>query len=148
MKKLAIAAALFALATAAYSADFAAHVERNGSKDLNYAGVTAGTKLGSFGVEGSFDRSTSSALNVNRYTVAGSYDVLNLASATLTAKVGGAYIDPSVGVDGYAAVAGVEAALPVTKNVSLVAGYSYQKGQHRVRQFDGNEVNAGVKLAF
>lgn len=148
MKKIALIATLALAAGMASAADFGARVGYNGGTEKNSAGITVGQKFGALGAEAAFDRSTDGKLNVNRYSLVGSYDVAKVAGATVAVKAGGAYIDPSKGADGYAGLVGFGVSYPVTKEVSLVADYAYQKGQARVRSFNGNTVSAGVKVAF
>ena len=148
MKKFALIATLALAAGVASAADFGARVGRNGGTETQNAGITVGQKFGSLGAEAAFDRSTDGKLNVNRYSLVGSKDVAGFAGVTFAVKAGAAYIDPSKGADGYAGLVGVGATYPVAKNVSLVADYAYQKGQARVRQFNGNTVSAGVKVSF
>ncbi len=150
MKKLVIMAAL-AVAMASASAGEVGlrlgHSTGNGS--TSSAGVTLGQKFGNYGIEGSFDRSTIGAVNVNRFGVTGSYDLVQQGQLVIAPKVGVAFIDPAnVGFNGYAMTVGVGAEYKLTKQVSLTADYFYQKGQNRVRGYDGNYFLAGVKYSF
>jgi len=148
MKKLLVIAALAVCAVSASAADIGLRYSHSGSLGTPAVGVTLGQKFGSFGVEGAFDRATAGAVNVNRYSLVGSYDVVKLGSVTVAAKAGVAYLDPSLGRTGYAGLVGVGASLPLSKSVNLVADYSYQRGQNSVRALDGNIVSVGVKYSF
>lgn len=148
MKKLAIIAILATMAAAASATDIGVRADRNTSTGADALGVTVGQSFGAFGAEAAYDRSTVGSVNVNRYSLVGSYDVAKLAGVTLAAKVGGAFIDPSAGKTGYAGTVGIGASYPVAKNVKLVADYAYQEGQDRVRGYNGNTVSAGVKYSF
>jgi outer membrane autotransporter protein len=148
MKKIVIATILAAAALAASAADVGIRFGRNAGPDTNNAGVTVGQKFGNVGAELAFDRSTVGNNNVNRFSLTGSYDVAKVFGATVSAKAGAAQLNPSVGSTGYAATVGAGLAYPVTKNVSLTADYAFQKGQDRVRAFNGNTVSAGVKYSF
>lgn len=148
MKKIALIATLALAAGMASAADFGARVGYNGGTEKNSAGVTVSDRFGALGAEAAFDRSTDGKLNVNRYSLVGAYDVAKVVGATVAVKVGGAYIDPSKGADGYAGLVGVGVSYPVAKNVALVGDYAYQKGQARVSSFNGNTVSAGVKVSF
>jgi len=146
MKKLAIIAILAAVTGVASAADVGLHIGRGAG--ANGAGVVVGQNFGKLGVEAAFDRTVDGTVNVNRYSVVGSYPVATFANVTFAAKAGAAFTDPAVGVNGYSAVVGVGVSYPVTKTVSLVADYAYQRGQDRVSFADGNYVSAGLKYSF
>jgi hypothetical protein len=150
MKKLAIASVL---ALAAFSAS-AVEVGVNGSYDFGGsnerpgAGVTLGQKFGKMGVTAGFDRYTKGT-DQDKYSLVGSYDVATVANTTVAVKAGAAYLSNTGNVaDGYAALVGVGASLPVNKTVALTADYRYQAGQSRVNQFNGSTVAFGVKYSF
>lgn len=153
MKKFAIMAILASAALVAsateiggrYGSSFAASGDKQGESTglvVNQP-VTAGV-----GAELAFDRSATGPATVDRYSALATYDVTKVAGATLTVKAGGAYVQPTGGIDGYALVAGAGVSYPLTKAVSLVGDYSYQLGQDRVKSFDGNRVSVGVKFGF
>lgn len=153
MKKLVIMAVLAAASIAAsateiggrYSSGYAA----NGDKQGESTGIVVNQAIGGgVGAELAFDRSATGAAKVDRYSALATYDVAKVVGVTLTAKAGGAYVQPTGGTEGYALVAGAGVSYPVYKSVSLVADYSYQLGQDRVRGFDGNTVSVGVKIGF
>lgn len=149
MKKLAIIAILTVATGIASATDIGVRGSRNFNANVDSAGITVDQKLfGNVGIEGAFDRSTRGPVDVNRYSVLGTYDMTKVGNATLIAKAGAAFVDKSAGKDGYAAVAGLGVSYPVTKTVSLVTDYSYQKGQTRVKQANGGTVSAGVKVSF
>jgi opacity protein-like surface antigen len=148
MKKLVIMAALAAAAISASAVEVGVRGTHNTDSSADSAGVTIGQKYGAMGIEGAFDRSTRGTESVNKYSLVGSLDVAKIVGITISPKVGVSLIDPSVAVNGYAGSVGVGASLPVFKNVTLVADYSYQRGQDRVRAFNGNQVSAGVKYSF
>jgi hypothetical protein len=150
MKKLAIASVL---ALAAFSAS-AVEVGVNGSYDFGGsnerpgAGVTLGQKFGKMGVTAGFDRYTKGT-DQDKWSLVGSYDVATVANTTMAVKAGAAYLSNTGNVaDGYAALVGVGASLPVNKTVALTADYRYQAGQSRVNQFNGSTVAFGVKYSF
>lgn len=149
MKKLAIMAALAVAAVSASAVEVGVRGTHTGDAVADSAGVTVGQKFGAVGVEGTFDRSTRGAVNTNRFGLVGGYDVAKVAGITVTPKVGVAFIDPAnSGLNGYATSVGVGASLPLTAKVSLVADYAYQRGQDRVRAFNGNQVSVGAKYSF
>jgi hypothetical protein len=57
-------------------------------------------------------------------------------------------LNPEKGAEGFGAVAGVGAELPVGTRLALTLDYRYQWGQDRVGLLDGNRVYAGVKFKF
>jgi outer membrane autotransporter protein len=150
MKKFVLA---FLLASGLSSAAMAAEVGVRGSYDWGSNperggyGVTLGQKFGPAGVELGFDRYTKNE-DLNKWSVVGSYDVLTVNNATFAVKAGGAYLDPSVSKNGYAALVGAGVTIPVTKSLAATVDYRYQIGQDRVSQFDGSSVLAGFKYSF
>lgn len=150
MKKVILAVALALSAGLASAVDFGVYGGRNMGSDNNLVGVSVGEKFGKFGVQGTFDRSTTQAVDVNRYTVSGSYDVVKLGPVQTNVRVGFAYLDPqsprtSNGGAGFIG-AGIE--YPVTKQVKVVADYAYQKGNNITQGYDGNILTAGLKYSF
>lgn len=148
MKKFAVMAVLAAVAFSASAVEVGVRGTHTGANSADMVGVTIGQHFGAMGVEGAFDRSTRGTMDVNKYSLVGSYDVVKYADATLAAKVGATFINPTVGVNGYAGTIGVGVSYPLTKSISLVADYAYQKGQARVSSFDGNLVSVGAKFSF
>jgi hypothetical protein len=147
MKKLVLVAALMA----AFSAQ-AVEVGVNGSTDGANAdrtgyGVTLGQKFGGFGITGGFDRYTKGT-DLDKYSLIGSYDVSRFGNATIAVKAGAAWLNQKTGNDGYAALVGVGASLPVTKQLAATVDYRYQAGQSSVRSLDGSTVSAGLKYSF
>lgn len=112
------------------------------------AGVTVTERWGKVGLTAGFDRSTKGDNDQNRYSLVAGYDVLTLGQATVAVKAGGAYLDNQLGSNGYAAVVGVGATYPLTKNIAATADYAYQRGQDRVSQFDGSRVTVGLRYKF
>lgn len=149
MKKLAIMAMLAVATISASAVEVGVRGTRNADSSADTVGVTVGQKFGATSVEGAFDRTTRGAVNVNKISLVGGYDVAKVAGVTVTPKVGVALIDPANdGLNGYAALVGVGASLPLTSKVNLVADYAYQRGQDRVRAFNGNQVSIGAKYSF
>jgi outer membrane autotransporter protein len=147
MKKLAIMAILATAAITASATDIGVRYVNNGNTLADSTGFTLGQKFGNVGAELAFDRSATGAKN-DRYSLLGSYDVTTVLGATVAAKAGASFVQPSVGESGYAAVVGAGVSYPLTKSVSAVADYSYQHGQDRVKEFNGNAVSVGVKFSF
>jgi outer membrane autotransporter protein len=150
MKKALVALALTALAGTVSAADLGVYGGRNMGSEQNLVGVSAGQKFGKFGVQGTFDRSTTQAVDVNRYTVSGSYDLVKLGPVQTNVRVGFAYLDPqsSRATNGGAGFVGAGIEYPVTKKVKAVADYAYQKGNNITQGYDGNIITAGLKYSF
>jgi hypothetical protein len=153
MKKLVIMAVLAAAAFAASATEigvrYSSGFTGSGDKQGESTGIVVNQPVGKgIGAELAFDRSVTGPAKVDRYSALATYDVAKVAGVTVTAKAGGAYVQPTGGTEGYALVAGVGVSYPVYKTVSLVADYSYQLGQDRVQRFDGNTVSVGVKVGF
>ena len=129
---------------------YGGHLFANGNQDNNMVGVSVGEKFGKFGVQGTFDRSTTNAVDLNRYTISGSYDLVKLGPVQTNVRVGYAYLDPQSGTasNGGAGFVGAGIAYPVSKKVNLVAHYAYQRSDGSVQSYKGNILTAGVKYSF
>jgi outer membrane autotransporter protein len=145
-----VAGMLAFLSTTASAADVGVYGGRNMGSENNLVGVSAGQKFGKFGVQGTFDRSTTQKVDVNRYTVSGSYDVIKLGPVQTNVRVGFAYLDPQTAKasNGGAGFVGAGIEYPVTKQIKAVADYAYQKGNNITQGYDGNIVTAGLKYSF
>ena len=147
MKKLVLVTALMI----AFSAN-AIEVGVNGSTDSagtdrTAYGVTLGQKFGGFGVTAGFDRYTKN-VDLDKYSLVGSYDVTRVGTATIAVKAGAAYLNQKTSNDGYAALVGAGVTLPITKQLAATVDYRYQAGQSSVRSLDGSTVSAGLKYSF
>jgi outer membrane autotransporter protein len=120
------------------------------NQDLNLVGVSAGQKFDKFGIQTTFDRSTTQVTTVNRYTASGSYDVFKFGNVQTNVRVGVAYLDPQSAKagNGGAGFVGTGVAYPVTSKVNLVADYAYQKGNNITKNYNGSIVTAGLKYSF
>lgn len=130
-----------------------------GSDRTEY-GVTVGQKYGRLGLTAGFARSNGGSpvtmatdgaykdQRQDRYSVVAGYDVAKLGPATITPKVGVAYLNNARDADGYAMTVGLGASVPLTKQVSVGLDVARQYGQDRVNQFDGTRVTAGLNYKF
>ena len=120
-----------------------------GGSDRDGMGITIGQKYQNTGLEFGMER-FNSGTRQDRYTVIGSYDVTKVGPVTVAVKGGAAYLDNAGSVsNGFAAQLGVGTSLPLTKQLSLTLDYRYQQSlQSRVEQFNGSNINAGVKYSF
>ena len=66
----------------------------------------------------------------------------------VAATAGVAYLNNQSGADGSAATVGLQATMPITKQISIGAGVVRQYGQDRVQQFDGTRATVAVKYRF
>lgn len=149
MKKLAIMAAMVMAVGSASALEVGVRGTHTGDNSSDLVGVTVGQKFGAVGVEGAFDRTTRGAVNVNKWSLVGSYDVAKVAGVTVAPKVGVTFVDPSnSGLNGAALSVGVGASYSLAKNVTVVADFSHTRSQDRVNAFNGNAVSAGVKYSF
>ena len=149
MKKFAIATAIALAATAASALEVGVTTARDYNGDnRNAAGFTVGEKFGAVNVTAGFDRATRGTNDQDRYSVVAGVDVAKLGPVTVGVRAGGAYLNNQTGENGYAALVGVGASMPVTKQVSLTLDATRQYGQDRVQSFDGNRVTAGLKYKF
>lgn len=160
MKKVILAVTLLAMSGFASAADVGVYGlfgQGTNGRTEQAVGVSVGDKLGKadpslskVGVQGTFDRSTSNTVSVNRYTATVSYDVFKLGPVQTNVRAGVAYLDPQSPKtsNGGAGLIGAGVSYPVTKQVNLVADYAYQKGNNITKAYNGNIVTAGVKYSF
>jgi outer membrane autotransporter protein len=147
---LALSLGLIATASAIDVGVYGGRLFATSNQDLNLVGVSAGQKFDKFGIQGTFDRSTTQVTTLNRYTVSGSYDVFKFGSIQTNVRAGVAYLDPQVSPthSGGAGFVGAGVSYPVTQKVSLTADYAYQKGNNITKVYDGSIATAGVKYSF
>jgi outer membrane autotransporter protein len=149
MKKLLIATILASAAGFASAADVTLSTGHNTATNQNMVGLsTTLAKSGALGVVVGADRSTSGVESVNRAHAALTADVAKVWGATVTTRVGAAFVDRSVNENGVVGVVGVSATYPLTKSVSAVADYSYQYANDRNRDLNGSIVAVGLRVAF
>jgi hypothetical protein len=149
MKKFAIATMITLAATAACALEVGVTAARDyAGPDRTATGVTVGEQFGAVTVTAGFDRATQGTNDQDRYSLIAGYNVAKLGPVTVAVKGGAAYLNNQTGKDGYAALVGAGASLPVNKNVSLTVDTTRQFGQDRVNQFNGTRVTAGVKYSF
>lgn len=149
MKKIAIATVIALAATAASALELGVTTARDYAGDnRNATGVTVGKKFGAVDVTAGFDRATLGAVDQDRYSVVAGYNVAKLGPVSVAVKTGAAYLNNQTGADGYAALVGVGASVPVTKSVALTVDAMRQYGQDRVKASDGNRVAVGLKYSF
>lgn len=147
MKKIIFIAALLASSLAS-----AVELGINGSRDFANEdrtgyGVTLGQKFGAVGVTAGYDHYVK-GVDLDKYSVVGSYDVAKFGGVTVAAKAGGAYLNQKTGNDGYAWLVGAGVEYPLGKGFALTGDYRYQIGQSRVSSLDGSTVSAGLKYSF
>jgi outer membrane autotransporter protein len=160
MKKALLAVVLLALAGVASAVEVGGYWDwergTNGSATQG-GGVSIGDKLtavdpslAKVGVQATFDRSTSGAVNTDRYTATVSYDVFKLGPVQTNVRAGVAYLDPqsTKASNGGAGLVGFGFAYPVTEKVALVADYAYQKGNNITKAYNGNIITTGAKYSF
>jgi len=151
MKHLVLVAALMAAFSAqAFEVGVTGSYD-NAKHDQTGYGVTVGEHFGKFSATAGFDRYSKDSLN--KYSIIGGYDVAQIGSATLTAKIGAVYLDQENSKyysdrSGYAGVVGAGVSIPVTKSVAATVDYRYQAGQSRVDNLNGSTVLVGAKYAF
>jgi len=149
MKKFAIATAIALAATAASALEVGVTTARDyAGNNRNATGFTVGEKFGAVTMTAGFDRATLGTNDQDRYSVVAGVNVAKLGPVTVGVRAGGAYLNNQTGADGYAAVVGVGATMPITKQISLTVDATRQYGQDRVQSFDGDRVTAGIKYRF
>jgi len=149
MKKFAIATMIALVATTASALEVGITTARDyAGTDRNATGVTVGEKFGAVTLTAGFDRSIQGANDQDRFSLVAGYNVAKLGPVSVAVKGGAAYLNNQTGQDGYAALIGVGASLPINKNMALTVDATRQHGQDRVNSFDGNRVTAGVKYSF
>jgi opacity protein-like surface antigen len=151
MKKIALATLLALAAVTASAVEVGVTTQRDYSQNPNRNGfgITLGQKFDKVSVTGGYERYTQNANDTDRYSLVGGYDVAKVGVFTITPKIGVAYVDPTTTRNGWQASVGVGASVDLTKTVALTADYRYQTAlQHRVDNFNGNVISAGLKVSF
>lgn len=149
MKKFAIASAMVLAAGAASALDVGVTTARDYvGNNRGATGLTIGQKVGPVQVTAGFDRATQGSNDQDRYSVVAGVDVAKLGAVSVGVRGGAAYLNNQTGADGYAALVGVGATLPVAKQVALTLDATRQYGQDRVKAHDGNRVTAGLRYSF
>jgi hypothetical protein len=149
MKKFAIATMIALAASAASALEVGVTTARDyAGTDRNATGLTVGQNVGPVNVTVGLDRATLGSNDQDRYTLVAGYNVAKLGPVTVAVKGGAAYLNNQTGQDGYAALIGVGASVPVAKKVALTLDATRQYGESSVNRFDGNRVTAGVKFSF
>jgi len=146
IKKLVLIASLMGVFASAQALEVGINDGTNLSSAQNVWGVTVGNTVKGYDLTAGFNRSTTA----DSYSLVNTVDVAKLGPVSVGAKFGAVYIDSQSGsaYDGYAAVVGVGARMPITKSVSAGLDYSYQAGQDRVVAENGSRITAGVKFSF
>jgi len=83
-----------------------------------------------------------------RYSVNASYDILHIGPAIFAVTAGGAYLQNSRTLDGYATTVGAGLRYPFNKEFSLGVDYARQQGQSKISQFDGNRISMNAIYSF
>ena len=115
-------------------------------------GVTVGDHFGKFSVDAGFAQGWQDVTTTNRWTLVGGYDIAKVAGVTITPKVGYAYLNNSSTQaanrtpSASAALVGVGASLPITKQIAATADYAYQFSGNSNNT--GNVLTAGLKYSF
>lgn len=149
MKKSIIAAILLAtVASAASATEVGANYGRTRATGQNTAGIEVGQQYGDLNVQATFDRAVTGKNRFDEFGIAAEYNMLTLGTVEIGPKVGLNYIRPDNGTTGYGVSAGLQAMAPLTKTVSLVAGFDYDRNQKRVNQYNGSTISVGIKTTF
>lgn len=149
MKKIVIATMVALAATTASAVELGVNATRDYSgTDRNGFGVSVGQKFGRVGAQVGVERFTAGSNDQDRYTALGSFDLAKVGPVTVAAKGGVAYLNNQRSNDGFAAVVGAGASLPLNKTLSLGLDVTRQIGQDRVSQFDGNLVTTSLRVKF
>lgn len=146
IKKLALIASLMGVFASAQALEVGINDGTNLSSTQNVWGVTVGETVKGYNLTAGFNRSTTA----DSYSLVNDIEVAKMGPVSLDAKFGLLFIDSQSGPssDGYAAVVGVGARLPITKSVTAGLDYSYQAGQDRVVAENGSRITAGLKFSF
>jgi len=149
MKKFAFASILALAALSASAVEVGVTATRDYAGDnRNGGGFTVGEHFGKVGITAGFDRFTKGTNDQDRYSLVAGYDVAKVGVFTITPKVGVAYLQNQTTANGYAMTVGLGTSVPVTKNVSVGLDVARQYGQDRVKESDGNTVQASVVYKF
>lgn len=148
MKKIIATIALTAASTAAMATDLTASVNRNYATETNAVSLTAGKQFGAVRGEALVSRDITGGNRVTNLGANVGYPLAAVHGVTFTPKVGVNYLNAQNGTSGFGVRAGLEAAYPVTKNVTVVADYGYLRNETALRVRDGNTVGLGLRTGF
>lgn len=140
MKKI-VLATLLAVTGVAFAGDVSVSAIRDYAVDKN--GFAVGTSVAGLAVTASHVENT-----YNRLSVGKNFNVANVGPVALSAGAGVVFQDTHVGDNGYGLTVGAKATMPVTKNVSLVAGVERFSGQDRINKYNGNVGTVGLNVKF
>ena len=145
-KKIALIAAFIAAFSTAQAVEIGINDGTNLSSTENVWGVSVGNTVHGYNLTAGFNRSATADL----YSLVNSAQVAKMGPVAVDAKVGGIYVNSKAGsaYDGYAAMIGIGASMPVTKTITAGLDYNYQAGQDRVAAQNGSRIVAGLKFNF
>lgn len=147
MKKLLILSTLLTAVGVSSAAEIGVRTIRHDSQ-YNLGGVTYNTKVRGVNSEFAYDRYSNNGFSVDRVSVLGVVDVAKVGPVAVTAKGGVAWLSPSTGSTGYAAMFGLAGAYPISKTTTVVVDVMNMSGQTRVSGADGTSISAGLKFTF
>jgi hypothetical protein len=149
MKKIAVATVMALAMTTVSAFEIGVTASRDFSgNERDFGGITLGQSFGKFNVTLGAEKSTVGNDDQGRFSLVGGYDLITLGSVTLTSRLGVGYLANKVSRDGYVAMTGVEARVPLSNQFSFSLAVDRQYGQSQVEQFDGNRVTAGLKYRY
>jgi hypothetical protein len=144
MKKVLFASMILVSASAS-ATDLGLSVGRDKTFSKDMTTLSVGTSVAGLKATGSIQtvRDTYVAFGGS---VGKSFDVTK--SLSVTPSIGVQQINPDRGVNGYAAVAGVEGAYALSKGTAIVASFNHRYDLKDAAAFKGNQVSAGLKVSF
>ena len=137
MKKIAMIA-LIAIAGAASAADFTVSGIVDYKDSYRVATEVKGITVSATHVD----------TILNRYAVGKDITLTTVGPVSLAATGAVVYQDSALGEDGYGLTFGAKATYPLTKTVSLVAGFERFTGQTRINMYDSNVATFGLNVKF
>ena len=114
----------------------------------NSVRVVAGKQFGAFTGELQASRDLRGDNRVTSFGANLGLPVGTFAGVTVTPYAGVNYLNAVKGATGYGVRAGVTGAVALTKNVDLVADYSYLRNERTLRGLDGGSLGLGLAFGF
>lgn len=150
MKKFLVATVAALSMVGAYALDVgvSATNARIVDSGANQVGVNVGQNFGGLRTYVSYERTLSTSVAQNRYSVGTSYDLLKVSAFAVAPGVEGSWLQNRGQDSGYAVTPFVRASYDLNKNNVVYLQYGHQFGQSKVNQFNANRFTVGYNYKF
>ena len=143
-----IALATLSATAAASETTVTTFVDHSIQDKTNSVRVVAGKQFGAFTGELQASRDLRGDNRVTQFGANLGLPVGTFTGVTVTPYAGVNYLNAVKGAAGYGVRAGVTGSVALTKNVGLVADYSYLRNERTLRGLDGGSLGLGLSVGF